>query len=288
MRNLETVMTATLLHVGTVSALEMAQYRALDALSHSDLKRIRVSPYHYRASKMADAPNKKSSPQQFAGTLAHCAFLEPDCFDARYPVGPDVSKNSNAWKSFVEQHIGSEIISARDREVAFAQAAKLAEHPEITRMLSWAGESEVSFFWMEDDVPCKARADRVTHYPEPNEGAVLLDVKTTGDARPEAFARSIANFGYHIQAAFYARGWHMATGEHVHGVVFGVVENEFPYACACYALDDVSLQAANAECDRLVQVYRQCRDADRWPGYSDAIEPISLPRWALEAPAPLV
>ena len=43
----------------------------------------------------------------------------------------------------------------------------------------------------------------------------LPDVKTTGrSARPAAFARDAATFGYHVQDAFYQDGYFACTGVH--------------------------------------------------------------------------
>ncbi len=36
---------------------------------------------------------------------------------------------------------------------------------------------------------------------------LILDIKSTESARPDAFARSVINYGYHAQEAFYSDGW---------------------------------------------------------------------------------
>jgi exodeoxyribonuclease VIII len=274
-------MEATLAHLGRINGMPHEQYLAVDALSNTGLKRLRRSPLHYRAPLISQAPMKEPSNAMFAGTLAHCALLEPEYFDARYPVGPEVNKNSRAWKDFVTANEGKQVISQLQRDVAHAQAVSLLRVPEVARMFGGISASEVSVFWRDGKTGalCKARPDRVLEIP--GEGVILFDAKTTGDASRDAFAKTAGGLGYHLQARWYTRGWEAATGQNVLAVLFGVVESEFPYAAAAYVLDDIALDAADAEIEQLLALHARCEQAGSWPGYPQEVSAISLPLWSL-------
>ena len=276
--------TATHYPPGIRHGLSNAAYHASGALSCSEVKRLRKSPFHYHAHLTPTAPPKLPTAAMLNGTLVHCALLEPAEFDKRYVVGPEVSKNSNAWKIFKAEREGAEVITQVQRDAAFAQAANLRALPEVDSLMA-DGMPEVSAFWFEDDaeleapVMCRCRPDWVGVVAY-GTGAVLIDVKTGTDASPEGFSRAVQNFSYHLQADWYCRGYAKAAGIDVHGMVFAVVENEFPYAAAAYMLSDAALIKARAANREALKKYAQCRAAQSWPGYAPGITVIDLPPWA--------
>lgn len=81
----------------------------------------------------------------------------------------------------------------------------LVENSRIGERLR-KNKREVSVFWTEDDIPCKARFDAVSE-----DENYIFDLKTfTNPSRvpPERhIPRVIINQGYHIQAAFYTRAY---------------------------------------------------------------------------------
>lgn len=268
---------------GVYHGLPSAEYHAGPGLSHSDLKRLRRTPWHYRAMKLDhDQHAKAPTAQMFNGTLVHCALLEPAEFPDRYRVCDD-DKRTKAFKeaATAAQALGYELISSVQRDAAMAQADALRTLPQVAELLA-SGAPEVSAFWQDPrhNVLCKCRPDWVTPVGF-GKGAVLLDVKTTGDASLEQFARSIHNFNYHTQADWYCDGYARATGLEVHGMVFAVVENEYPYVPAAYMLDDVSLRIARQLNTDALESYVRCNQVDTWPGYPDTIQVISLPKWAV-------
>jgi hypothetical protein len=278
-------MASTLVHLGRVADMAAADYFAVDAMSNSGLKRLQRSPWHYRSGFLPAAPGgKEATPAMFAGTLAHCALLEPAEFDKRYVVGPDYARSNKIWKDFVAEHPDQDVITMAQKGVAFAQAEALRGAPEVRKLFAYPGEEEVSIFWRDEKtgVLCKARPDRVCRVEQ--EGVILFDAKTTGDASPEGFRKAVGNFRYHQQAAFYARGWEAATGETVLGMVFGAVESEYPFATCTYMLADPILDYAQREIDRLLAIYAQCLQTGVWPGYPVELQLIeSLPPWTMTA-----
>jgi exodeoxyribonuclease VIII len=109
---------------------------------------------------------------------------------------------------------------------------------------------------------------------------ILVDAKTYSDASPREFARQVARKGYHRQAAWYSDGYALASGEPVLGFVFVAVETAWPYASCAVMLDDEGLAKGRAENTELLARFAECRTANSWPGYSNEIEQITLPKWA--------
>jgi exodeoxyribonuclease VIII len=206
--------------------------------------------------------------------------LEPHAFSDRYrvkPAGMNFStKAGAAWRD--DTPAGVEIVSEAEHAAATRQASNLRQLPEIAALLC-DGQSEVSFFWIDQatGVLCKGRADWVFRT---NAGVVLLDLKTTEDATPEAFARSCARYGYHRQAAWYCDGWTQATGETVLGFVFGTVESAWPNDAVPYMLDDDAMNRARAQISELRALHADCEARGEWPGISSQITTLNLPAWA--------
>ncbi len=263
---------------GVEYGLSFAEYLAAPAMSCSGLKKLRKSPAHFLAGDDPEAEQKLSLRR---GSLLHTLVLEPEKMTARYAIKPDgmnfATKDGKAWRDAVGH--GLEIVTAAEVRTASRQAQSLRAVPEIAALLGGAGASEVSFFWTDQEtgITCKGRADWVFRT---DAGVILLDLKTTEDAGPEAFPRSCARYGYHMQAPWYVDGWAATTGDIVLGFVFGAVESGWPHVAQAYMLDDDSISKGRAECRRLLNQYAACLDSDTWPGYASEIQSINLPAWA--------
>jgi hypothetical protein len=147
--------------------------------------------------------------------------------------------------------------------------AAVREHPAAAALLQ-SGKAEQSFWW--DDqatgLRCKCRPDWYC-------GATVVDLKTTTDASPAGFAKSVANFRYHVQQEHYL------AGTFADRFIFIAVEKAYPFAVGVYQLD-ADAMAHGAELRRQnMQLIADCRAIGEWPGYGTGIESLSLPSWAL-------
>jgi PDDEXK-like domain of unknown function (DUF3799) len=145
-------------------------------------------------------------------------------------------------------------------------------HPVARRVLS-QGEPELSAFGLVDGVPCKARPD---HWDA--RLGVTADLKTTADASPAGFAKSVANFRYHVQAAFYTDVM-AAAGVTVESFLFIACERNPPFLVGVYVLDSEALEIGRAEYQRDLALYKECVESGSWPGLSERIELLTLPKW---------
>lgn len=272
---------------GVVHGLSNEAYHAGAGLSVSGAKRLLKTPYHFHAlAGPHGAPASEPTAAMVNGTLVHCALLEPELFDVRYAVGPEVASRAvKEWKAFVAANPGREPITPLQRDRAYAQAAALRALPDVGKLLR-RGHAESSAYWVDPatGVHCKCRPDFAAHgWGAAGAAVILVDVKTTSDASPEGFAKSVVNYAYHMQAAWYCEGYALATGCTVLGMVFAAVESEYPHAAAAYTLDAQAVELGAKLNHRARTVYAKCSTSGEWPSYPNEVIELSLPRWAWSA-----
>lgn len=262
-----------------VHGMPAADYHAARGVNASTLKALRKSPAHYYGlTRDPHRPPRETSAAMKAGTLAHAALLEPETLASRYVVKPtDLDMRTKAGKEWRAAQ-ALEVIDADQMAAALAQAASVKRDPEAASLLA-SGAAEVSAFWEDPETgrACKCRADWVH---ETGAGVILVDVKTCQDASPKGFARAVDAYGYHLQAAWYARGYALASGSPVLGFVFAAVESDWPHVAANYMLADDVMEAAQRENARLLRLYIDCESSGKWPGYPSGVNLLTLPKWA--------
>lgn len=148
------------------------------------------------------------------------------------------------------------------------------QHPAASQLLNAPGRAETTIATkdFETGVPIKCRPDLLT------DSGIIVDWKSTIDASPTGFAKSVANFGYHRQAAFYLDCCKYA-GVDVNRFLFVAVEKSAPYLVAVYELDEASIQLGRELNQRDLSQFAICQARNEWPGYSDNIEALHLPNW---------
>lgn len=279
---------------GVFDAMDSAKYHRVEALSASGCKKMLRSPAHFRL--MRDTPNQPTAAMEF-GTTVHDGVLEPAAFSNRVVCVPDDAPNRptkaqrNAkkpspeslaaidyWNTFDALNAGRIVLSAADFNRARCCIDAVNAHPTARALLADA-VVETSLMWHDGatGVPCKARIDARNH-------GGLIDLKTTSDASPDGFARQAASLLYHVQAAFYFYG-----AEHVLNATpgffgFVCVESEPPYAVACYSIPSNALQAGKRLADDAINRYAHALRVGAWQGYSERVETLRFPKWALTFP----
>lgn len=255
-----------------------SDYHAHPALGSTQIRELLRSPAHFKA-----LGEKEPTPAMQLGTLVHTLYLEPEEVSARYVVTPKVDRRTKAgkaaWADFQATAAGRELVDAELMGQANACAVALREFMCGKNVGSF-DDVERSLFWEDADtgVACKARPDAITSR------GIMIDVKTTRDASPGGFAKSIANFGYHVQAAHYLEAA-AANGIHVDAFMFLAVETSAPHAAAAYLLDEDALAEGQVRRAEALDLYAACEASGEWPAYSGRIETISLPRWAFKGEA---
>jgi hypothetical protein len=264
--------------------MDNATYHAHSAVSKSHLDLVAKSPLHYW-SRYLD-PNRVLQEPTAAmqiGSAVHTHILELDQWDAQYVVAPaGIDRRTKVgkaeWEVF-QTAIGTRtVISREDADLVMRIGRSVLSHPAAAYLLGLPGKAETTHMWVDEatGLQCKCRPDWLL-----DDGSMIVDLKTTEDASPRGFQKSIAQWRYHIQASFYLDGLQHATGKRPEQFVFIAVEKKPPYACAVYVADqqmiEIGRDTARLDLDKL----NLCKAADYWPGYSDCIEQINLPPWML-------
>jgi len=248
-------------------------YHADPAISASQLKEISRSPYHYWSRYLdPDRTPTIATSAMKLGSLTHCCVLEPDQVSACYGITPD--RRSNAGKALAAEMeaSGIEAVTAQEMEQALAMAASVRSNSTVSSLLS-NGAAEQSFWW--DDVStglrCKCRPDWLSA-----DGATIVDLKTCVDASPSGFASAVGRFSYQLQAVHYLCGT-LATR-----FIFVAVEKAAPYAIGVYELDAQAMVHGAVLRHNALQIIQDCKAVNSWPGYTDGIQTLQLPSWALK------
>ncbi len=249
---------------------ELVRMTEEEYFKHPSVNRSQVwelfnkTPAHSRVEKTA-------TPAMIRGKAVHSAILEPHLFHEQFAAGPDVAKNTKIWKAAEEE---SNKTLMKPDEFAELLAITNAVNGHSTASILLKGnqvDKEIVCLWHDPytGLDLKARYDAMNY-----DTNTIIDVKTTSDASLDGFSRSIANFGYHFQDA-----WYTDPLESEWKFIFICVETSKPYCVALYELDDNAKQVGRAQMVEALEMYVSCRTEDVWQAYPEEVQPISLPAW---------
>ena len=272
-----------------IKGLSAQDYFTRPEINNSGLKLLNRSTLHYVWDR--DHPSEASAAMEL-GTAVHAIALEGQAAFARVCELPPEEKAASpytnagkAWRAEVRA-AGRIPITDLDLEKIEAMHAALGQHRAAAQIFEAVPDEdrEIVIAWETQRGPggikCKLRADMIWTTPTRR---VVVDLKTTRDASPAGFAKSVANFGYHMQAAHYLDGVRNAFGGEVDFVIIAV-ENVAPYAVAVYRLTDDAIAQGHIERDRALYKYKAYQDnPDAAPeGYPQHIQELYLPAWAFK------
>ena len=277
MFKLELTDNASLVRAGIIPSIPIGEYHRHGSVSKSQLDHFAKSPAHYLASLTTP---RKETPAMRIGSLFHGLVLEPERVKiAVAPVCDKRTKEGKAtWEAFCLENAGAEIVTADEGEMLNGMAESIRKHPAASALLSGAGIAEGSCWWYDDQSGelCRCRPDFY------REDGIVVDLKTTEDASLEGFTRSVAKYNYALQAAFYSDGIEAATLKPVHGFAFIACEKTPPFAVQCFQLDFQAMEAGRVTYRNLLLDLADCKINRNFPAYSNKIETLSLPNWALK------
>ena len=179
--------------------------------------------------------------------------------------GPDIAEiKAENWRTKKASEEADEARAAgkvpllsRDLERVRAMHDALRAHPLAAAALDPArgGKPEQSLFWYGEASGVWLRA-RLDWMPDPHSAVrpVIFDYKSTVSAEPSAFAKSVLNFGYHIQAAMYAALYYQLTGVDA-PFLFIAQEKEPPYLVSVLQLDAEAMAVGRDRYRRAMEIY---------------------------------
>jgi hypothetical protein len=252
------------------------QYHALPALGSTGIKLLSQRPSLFKA-KVIDGVSESKRCYDI-GSAFHSLTLEPDKFEEEFAVS-DLDRRTNAFKDFAKELAGQTIIKPADFDLVSDMRDGVLRNETAYKLLNQKSEAEMSYFWNDQvtDVECKCRPDALVNY---GKQLIAVDLKSTQDASPEGFRKSVWNFRYDIQAAWYSMGISIVKKRPVDLFAFIVTEKTPPFDTAVYYLSDVALNTGLRDCKKALDTYKRCVEADSWPGLPEGLIEINLPVWA--------
>jgi hypothetical protein len=151
---------------------------------------------------------------------------------------------------------------------ALASAVFTDGRPEVSALV----QDPKTGIWLQ------ARFDWLTL---PDVGAPRIgDLKTTvKGANPRSFNREIAEYRYHLGAAFYSRVLKL-LGYDDPTFTFVAVSKNAPHLVSVLELSVSDRIVGDHLVDKAIRTYATCLETDTWPGYDDQIHVTDLPAWA--------
>lgn len=204
-------------------------------------------------------------------------------------VGPDIIVvDAKDWRTAAAkakrkdaQEKGQVPILAADWRTVQDMAAALRQHPIASVVLSpERGDAEQTLIWPDGQTGVWRRA-RLDFLPASTPGRmVVADYKTTRSAHPDAIQKSVAQYGYHQQHAWYVDGVRALGLATEVAMLFVFQEKTAPYLVTVVELASTAVRVGRDRNQRALEIYRDCVKSGQWPAYTDEIAYISLPAWA--------
>lgn len=245
------------------------------SFSSTMAKQILKSPAHLRS--YLDSPRVEKKEFDF-GHIVHAGVLgvglEVEVLDF-----PDYKTKAAQTAKADAYAAGRVPVIERDYAPARAAIKAVREHEIAGPLFAGGGVPESSAFAIDPTTGLwlRGRFDWTT----PNR--VLVDLKSTRDGSPRAFARSAADLGYDVQDAFYRHVYELATGEPARGFVFVTVESSAPHLVDVHQGDDDWHGLGTAKMRRAIDRYKRALDTGDWPGRPPIINPLTPTPWAKTA-----
>lgn len=253
------------------------------------------------------------------GTGSHTALLEPERFEAEYarmPTKEDFGaellvtvSDMNSWakergikglsgktkaevikiirstgepvRIYDEERLFAELnakgrilLEGDDYDAIMQMRAVIHANSYYSSLLSGA-YSEVSILGKLLGEPSKVRFDCLTR------GGDIIDYKTAVSAKPDEFFRHAARLGYFMKMAMQHDMFVEAYGHAPRSVNLLVQEKKSPFIPALIRLTDEQLRIGRIQLRSAMEIYKACKKANSWPGYSmgNPVIEMETPEW---------
>lgn len=240
------------------------------SISSSGLRTIwSDSPAHYWATSALNPARvaQADNPAFSLGRLAHRVLLEGVVgLERDFAIRPDIwadwrTKDAQNWRREMTA-LGKTVITQADIEAVTEMVRSLSAHPLVKAgILDGDVERSLIFKDHATGIWLKSRPDVI-----PGSSGDLVDLKTTSSVATEDLQRSIADFGYHMQAALAGAAMKATMGVDMTSFTFVWVEKAPPYCVRVTTLTPEDLLRGEMQVDAAVATFAECLRKGRWPG----------------------
>lgn len=269
-----------------IHSMSNEEYHAHTSISSSQLKDILRSPAHFYAKNIAKTISKESTTAMNFGTLVHSVFLEPDQVENAFIVSEKFDRRTKEGKiaaaKWEEKAQGKLIITQEELEQAQAIALHLEKLSIVEQMRELVGHAESSIFFTDPNYALELRV-RLDFHIAPCEqypSGLIIDLKTTDDARPHTFSSTCAKFAYDLSCAMYREGFqqYYQTAEKP-DFIFLVAERDSPHCVKQYKASEQFLSVGESRYNAAKATLAECLLLDEWQGYNSDLIDIDMPSY---------
>ena len=253
-----------------------AEYHAIKThISSTGVRTFRKNKKQFKYSLTNELVKQTKSMAD--GTAVHAFFLEKDKFHKDFAVKPqDLRLNTKAGKEWAQEHHNKIIIDSELGNNLYEMEKSFMDSP-AKLIYEIKGKSELSYFWNDIGlVKGKCRPDWIS-----DDGILIVDIKTTTDASPRGFQKSISTWGYHLQLGWYLRGLRK-LGVPAEQFIFIAIEKTPPFCVGVYSADQDMINFAMKELDQLMPEIQTAMVSKKFPDYTPEIMSLGLPPWMTE------
>ena len=265
---------------GTVSRLSDAEYRDAPGLSRTSLLEFWDCPGAWNA-----GVGKPQTEVMWKGIMLHALLeLAEAQFLERFRIKlvKTDRKKSKLWNQVEKRFPTHQLMKEMDFQALRDMREALLGHEKLSSLiLSVKPEHQELACWGTDPetgIYLKCKLDFLVVDEEQH---LILDVKTS-EASTKAldFANHSRRLQYGIQDVFYSHVYELATGIKPLGFIFGVVPqvNPHPKRIGFYHFGERTRKAAEEQFRAMLQLYVECHNEDKWPGYADYLTTVDYVR----------
>lgn len=250
------------------------------SLSHSMAKKIVQPGGPAKLRAYLDGSREHKKEFDF-GTAAHSLVLGTGAPMVAIPdeyLASNGAISTKAAKDFVAEARANGQVPLKSVDVDHikAMALQIIANSQAMAILEADGaRHEVSAFRVDDATGLWLRNRFDTLALE-----VVGDYKTAASADPAVFLRKAYDLGYHMQAGWYLdMALALELCDPDARFRFIVQEKDAPYLVSVIEMSADYLAIGRADNCRAIELYAECIDTDRWPGYGDQVHVIDPPAW---------
>ncbi len=261
--------------------LSNEEYHSLsDYHSSSSVKLFLDSRREYHSRYVLGEPQPSKSAFDL-GRVAHALILEPHLLDGvvkeipREVLASNGAKSGNNWKAYAEANKDCILLKSDEMLTVKSMFDAVYQNPLAAKLLRAPGPTEQSIL-SDSDRKYRVRPDKLS-------GQFIVDLKTTADASPRGFWRSVLNFRYYLQAAIYKLVSDAHYG-HDHTFVFIAVNTTKPHQVATYTIGPEYIQRGEQELFSAIAEIEECHASGDWrePWEKELLQ-INTPKYWREA-----
>lgn len=294
---------------GVVINDRMDKYLSHAGESSSLLKEALKSPRHYYIARLSEdfKPKQKDAKHFEFGTFVHSAVLEPSKFD-KVRIMPEVNMSKTEDCCMVIRYLNDILSLTTNIDIADWKIQALRE--EIKRLFAIAHDDGYTFIKADDaqiidiiragfktygdsilpqlmrfvhaetsmygvdsstGLKVKIRPDGMLLAEDFGVNAIL-SVKTTSAATVDGFLSDCAKYRYELSEGMYLKVASEITGRPFTATLMLMIQSVMPFQIALFFWDAEDLQIGKYKYAQALDVVKQCRENNSWPGFDALAE----------------